>query len=244
MPVTDTLARDNGALDINTGTVQSPVWTPVGGINSWSPSPTLNRADTTKFSDQGNLAHLPASKGMTYTFTGFRQVDESTGARDAGQLACEQLSEQLGPDGIGQFRHSRAGGKVTVFFGSVTVTDGGGGNDDPDAWEIEIERTGVPTTTDAINALPAVVTSVTGTDNEDSAIIDWTDGEPEGDLFEIVIYDDVTGEIVKQVLVSEHPALVALEAGDYVAKVRARNDAGWSALSAASSKFTVTTSGI
>lgn len=233
MAVTDTLARDNGAVDIKV----AGVWVPIGGINSWSPSPTLNKADTSKFSNQGNLSHLPVSKGMSITLTGFRQVDHVTGDRDPGQVACENLMEQLGPDGIAEFRHSRAGGKVTVFKGSCTVTDGGGGNDDPDAWSVTIERSGIPTTT-TTTAVPAAVTSVAGTGGDDHVLIDWTDGSPAGDMFEVTIYDGAVP--VLSMFSSEHPVYVPLDADSYTAKVRAMNNSGWSAQSAASASFTVT----
>lgn len=235
--ITDALARDNGALDINTGSEQVPIWVPVGGINSWSPSPTLNRADTTKFSDQGHQSHLPASLGLSLTFGGFRQVDAANGQRDPGQAAVEELSQKLGPNGLAQFRHSRVGGKVTTFWASAAVTDGGGGNDDPDAWSVELQRSGTPTTSTPAD-LPTVVTAVTGTAGTEEAEITWTDGAKVGSLFEIVIEDE-TG-IVKQVIASEQPVLVQLEAGDYVARVRAQSNAGWNALSAPSSEFSVT----
>lgn len=236
MTVTDTLARDNGALEINTGTIAVPVWTPVGGLNTWSPSPEKNSADTTKFSNQGRKSHLVASRGDTFTFGGFRQVDEATGVRDAGQLACEALGDTVGQNSLGQFRHSRAGGKVSTFMASATVTDGGGGNDDPDAWQLELEMSGSATTTSPAG-LASVVTSVVGTPGTGEVEITWTDGVEVGDLFEITIFDGAA--IVKQAIGSEQPVLIQLAADSYTAAVRARNDAGWSALSTASSSFTV-----
>lgn len=237
MTVTDTLARDNGNLDINTGTIDTPVWTPVGGLNNWSPSPSVNRADTTKFAQNGRQSHLPASIGYSFTFSGFRQVDESTGNRDAGQLACEALMTQLGPDGLTTFRHSRAGGKVSTFLGSCVVTDGGGGNDDPDAWSVEITVSG-DITTSAPMDLPDAVTSVTGTGGTGEAEITWTNGSEVGTLFEVRIFlDDLPS---KTVYASEKPVLVQLAADTgYSAQVRAQNAQGWGPLSTVSGAFTV-----
>lgn len=233
MTITDTLARDNGALDIKDG----GNWIPVGGINSWSPSPEKNSADTTKFVNGGWKSHLPASRGLSLTFSGLKQVDESTGSRDPGQAACEALALQMGPSGIAEFRHSMAGGIVNIFEGSVNVTNGGGGNDDPDAWEIEIEMSGPPATT--TNApVPAAPTVPTATPDTGGVMIGWTDGSPAGDLFSVDIIK--AGAVVKTVLGSAKPIWVPLaNSTGYTATVRARNDAGWSDQSAATSSFTV-----
>ncbi len=239
MTVTDTLARDDGAWDINTGTAESPVWTPIGGLNSWSPSPSKNDADTTKFSNQGWQSHLPASRSLEHTLSGIVQVDPDTGERDAGQAACETLGRQMGVDGIGQFRHTMTGGTVNTFDASCNVTRGGGGNDDPSAWEVTVTMSGAPTTVLAAD-VPDVVTSVVGTGGNDFATVAWTDGAEVGTLFEVRIYDD-TSTLVASVISSSEPIYVPLAADTgYTARVRAQNEAGWSDLSAASATFTVT----
>lgn len=238
MSITDTLARDDGAFDINTGTKEAPVWTPIGGLNSWSPSPQKNDADTTKFSNQGWQSHLPASRGLEHTISGLVQVDPSTGDRDPGQAAVETLATKMGPDGIGQFRHTMTGGTVNTFEASVNVTRGGGGNDDPSAWEATLLMSGPPTTVLAA-AVPGKPTGVTGTDMEDAALIEWTNSTGDPSLFEVRIYDDQDA-LVESIITSSQPLYVELDPGDYTAAVRAQNAAGWSDLSDASSEFTVT----
>ena len=239
MTVTDTLARDDGAWDINTGTAGSPVWTPIGGLNSWSPSPSKNDADTTKFSNNGWQSHLPASRGLEHTLSGLVQVDPSTGARDAGQAACEKLALEMGVDGISQFRHTMTGGTVNVFDGSCNVTRGGGGNDDPSAWECTVTMSGAPVTTLAAD-VPDVVTSVIGTGGDDFATVTWTNGAEAGTLFEVRVYNNASA-LVASIISSSKPVYVPLAAASgYTARVRAQNDAGWSDLSTASASFTVT----
>lgn len=237
MTVTDTLARDDGAFDVNTGTEMSPVWTPIGGLNSWKPSPSKNDADTTKFSDGGWQAHLPASRSMEHTLSGLKQVDLSTGARDAGQSAVETLSGAMGVAGIGQFRHSMTGGTINIFKASVNATVGGGGNDDPSAWEATLTMTGPPATTLAA-PVPAAPTSVSGTGGTGEATITWTNGAGSPTLFEVRIFQSST--LIASVISSAKPVLVSgLSSGTYTAKVRAQNTAGWSDLSAASSNISV-----
>ncbi len=239
MTVTDQLARDDGAFDINTGTTASPVWTPIGGINSWAPSPSKNDADTTKFSDDGDQSHIPASHGMEYTISGLVQEDSDDGSRNAGQAAVEALALLKGPAGLTEFRHSSAGGTVNVFRASALVTRGGGGNDDPSAWEATLTRSGATTTTLAAG-VPGVPTSPAGTGGNDFATVDWTNGTGTPSLFEVSVYDD-TAALVASVISSSKPVYVPLVADTgYTAKVRAQNAAGWSALSAASATFTVT----
>lgn len=237
MTVTDTLARDNGTLEVNTGTPSVPVWTLVGGINSWSPSPTVNKADTSKFADKGRKTNMSVSTEDSFTFGGFRQVDEATGERDPGQLACELLSRDLGQDSRRLFRHTWAEGTVSTFEATATVTKGGGGNDDPDAWQIELQVSGDITTLEAVQ-VPDTPTTVVATPGDDEVEITWTNGASVGSLFVVEIFLD--GVPFKTVISSEKPVLVQLPADTgYTARVRAQNGAGWSMASTASSSFTV-----
>lgn len=240
MPVTDTLARDDGAWDINTGTEASPVWTPIGGLNSWTPSPGKNTADTTKFVNQGWGSHLVASRTLEHTLSGFVQVDPVTGVRDAGQAACENLARQMGVASIGQFRHTMTGGTVNTFSGSVQVSRGGGGNDDPSAWEVVIEMSGPPTTVLAA-AVPSTPTAPTATGGVGQATVNWTNGATVGTLFEVRIFNN-SGILVATHIGSGKPIIASgLSVGTgYTARVRAQNAAGWSDLSVASASFNVT----
>lgn len=146
MTVTEILARDHGQWDINTGTDATPTWVPIGGVNSWSHSPTGNDADTTTFDDQGRLSHLKASRGDEFTLSGLYQEDPDTGARDPGQEAVETLGAAVGYDSLKQFRLTSPGGIAKTFHASATVTIGGGGNDDPSKWEAKITVSGTITT--------------------------------------------------------------------------------------------------
>lgn len=140
---TDILSRDR-ARDwaINTGSVGSPTWTPIGGINKWSPSPKKNSTDTTKFSDDGWLSHLAASRGNSFTLSGLVQMDADDEVRDPGQDAVNALGQLMGADSRGQFQITGPGGGTLVFTATVNVTDGGGGNDDADPWSVELEVSG------------------------------------------------------------------------------------------------------
>lgn len=148
MPVVKTLARD-WDFHINTGTTATPAWVPINGINSHSWSVTKNDADTTTYDDEGWLSHLPASRGRSVTLSGIMMEDPDTGDRDPGQEACETHAEQIGPSGLRQFRVTSPAGTTIVGNASAQVTQGGGGNDDPSAWECVVTFSGAVTITPA-----------------------------------------------------------------------------------------------
>lgn len=138
-------ARD-WTFEINTGTVAVPVWTPVGGINSWSHSPTKNDTDTTTFDDDGRLSHMPISRSDAFGLEGLYSEDPADGTRDAGQEAIEAAAAAVGTAGLKQFRITSPGGTTKTFMASYNVTQGGGGNDDGTAWSAEITVDGAITT--------------------------------------------------------------------------------------------------
>lgn len=143
MTVTKILARDHGKnWEINTGTTSVPVWTKIKGINSWSPSPSKNDADTTDFDDDGRTAHMVASRGDEFTITGFYLEDPNDGTRDPGQSAVETLAAAVGYDSLKPVRFTSPGGNRLEFVASANVTIGGGGNDDPSAWEATLTVSG------------------------------------------------------------------------------------------------------
>lgn len=137
--ITKVLARDT-LIEILT--TAPSTYTQIKGINSIGLSPQTNRADTTDFDDDGDLAHIVASRGLQMTLEGFRMEDESGGDRDPGQAAVETLAEAKGNASIGTFRITSPGGEVWTFNASAEVTPMGGGNDDPSAWSATLETSG------------------------------------------------------------------------------------------------------
>lgn len=145
MAVTEVLARGFD-FELNTGTEAVPAWVAIGGVKSWSHSPQANDADTTDFDDEGRMAHMKASRGDEFTVTANYQEDEDDGSRDAGQEAAEAWADEIGPSSRKQFRITSPGGITKTFQSTATVKSGGGGNDDPNAWELTLKITGAITT--------------------------------------------------------------------------------------------------
>jgi hypothetical protein len=145
MAVTKILMRDVD-WHINTGTPGSPVWVPIGGIDSATHAVTKNDADSTDVDSAGRLEHMTVSRGDAFTLTGRRLEDYSGGARDAGQAACEAAGATLGVNSVArQLRATSPGGHTMIALCSYKVTPFGGGHNDFASWECEATVTGAAT---------------------------------------------------------------------------------------------------
>ena len=234
MAITECLAR-GFTFELNT---EGSTWVAVEGLNTWAHAPVANDADTTTFDDEGRMAHLKASRGDSFTLSGLYNEDPSTGSRATGQAAVEAWAALIGPDSIKNFRITSPGGNTKTFAASASVTNGGGGNDAPNAWSVVVTVSG-SITDSSVPAVPATPTSVSGTTGDDTfTIVSFTTSTGSPTAYEVVIYDAGVEEL--RVTSSAKPVYVpGLTNGTaYTAKVRAYNAGGWSALSTASSAFT------
>jgi hypothetical protein len=143
-------------------------WVPIKGINSFSPSPEANTADTTDFDSAGWNENMVASRGLSVSLEGLYLEDVANGDQDEGQEHVEYLGTLIGPASVGKFRMTSPGGRTKVFFATANVTSGGGGNDDPAAWSAELTVTGQP--------LDSTATLVTITVLPDAPTADLSDG--------------------------------------------------------------------
>lgn len=150
MAVTKYLARDltiaistGPGVDTIDGTADD-TWTAINGLNTLTHSPSTTRADTSSFDSAGRDEHLPASRGESWSLSGFSLEDVATGDRDPGQVAVEDLGKLVGPDGLGWFKITSPGGNTIIFQASAEVTIHGGGHNDAAAWGAELQVTGEP----------------------------------------------------------------------------------------------------
>jgi hypothetical protein len=151
MAAVKVLARGWKAEIQNPGNSQ---YVEIKGLNSLTFDSEKNDADTTDFDSQGNNEHLVASRGKSLSVEGFYLEDQTTKARDAGQLLVEALADGMGEDSLGNFRLTSPAGTVRYFVASANVTGIGGGNDDPTAWSAELAVSG------PMNLSPVAVTSI------------------------------------------------------------------------------------
>jgi len=141
MAITKFLARDL-TIEINTGSVGSPTWTHIGGLNTLSHSPSSTDAETTDFDSDGVPEHMKAERGDSWTLAGMALEDVSNGDRDPGQAAVEALALFMGPASLGQFRITSPGGNTDTFMASAEITRPGGGNNDPATWQAVVRCSG------------------------------------------------------------------------------------------------------
>lgn len=144
MAVTKVLARDY-IFELNTGTSETPSWVEINGVNSWSDTPQAVDADTTTFDEGGRQSHLKASRGNEFGLQGLILLDEADASRDPGQEAAETWADQIGPASLKEFRITDPAGGTYTMLASATVTRGGGGNDDPSAWNLAVKCSGTIT---------------------------------------------------------------------------------------------------
>ncbi|SET94683.1 hypothetical protein SAMN05421676_1129 [Salinibacillus kushneri] len=152
MPKRKVLARD-WTLEVQTETDETSgeaIYVPILGLNTLTFSSEKEDADTTSFDSNGHNEHLPASRGNSLTAEGLYLVDPETGERDPGQEAVEDLADQVGPDGLGNFKLTDPGGNVREFSASANLSDQGGGNTDPTSWGAELTVSGAITKTTAV----------------------------------------------------------------------------------------------
>jgi predicted secreted protein len=126
----------------------------IKGLNSLTFDSEKNDADITDFDSQGNNEHLVASRGKSLSVEGFYLEDQTTKARDPGQVLVEALADGMGEDSLGNFRLTSPAGTVRYFVASANVTGIGGGNDDPTAWSAELAVSG------AMNLSPVAVSGI------------------------------------------------------------------------------------
>ena len=100
MAVTKIPARDF-TIEIDSGVPGPPAWTPIGGLNSLTPSPSTNRADTTDFDSNGVAEHLVMERGLEFTVAGHHLEDALTGDRANRAIAApsEASSASVGFSG-------------------------------------------------------------------------------------------------------------------------------------------------
>lgn len=140
------LARDL-LIDINTGSIATPTWTPILGLTSLTHAPSTERADAGGFDTGGRKAHMVAERGDTWTLEGHKKVDPTDGAGDAGQEAVETLALAIGTAAEGQFRLTvpGTGADSYTFMATADATLPGGGTNDLAEWGAVIEVTGAVT---------------------------------------------------------------------------------------------------
>lgn len=139
------LARNHKAyINTNSSDYTAGTWIAISGINSITWSSEANTVDTTDFDSDGWMASFVVTRGATLSFEGHMLVDETTGARDSGQLMCEVAAHNFGQGGARYLKleavrstdRSAAIGSI-IILANLQRGDTGGGMEDLNSFNIE-----------------------------------------------------------------------------------------------------------
>ncbi len=140
------LSRDFD-ISVNTGTSGSPQWTPIAGLDedgiAWAEA--TREVDFMDADDGGWAKPVPLGRGFTVTLKGSRIEDAETGERDSGQAAVEAVMDEMGPDGLLEYKiesPAASGAEAITFKAWASVTPFGGS--DKATWGAELKGYGVP----------------------------------------------------------------------------------------------------
>jgi hypothetical protein len=120
-------------------------WTQIKGINKFSLDRNSVRTDTSDFLNDGVESGEIMARGAAAKLDGFF-LEDSTGARDPGQLNVETFSETTGAASVGDFRFISPNGKSFTFSATVDLNPWGGGNNEKTTWGAALIRTGAMVT--------------------------------------------------------------------------------------------------
>lgn len=124
------LSRDF-KIAINTGTIASPVWVPIRGLDEdgITITPSARETDFMDADDGGLAKPVIIGRGYGVALKGARLESATTGARDPGQQAVEAVADSVGLSAQRQFRiTSPASGTphTLTFMAGVSATAFGG----------------------------------------------------------------------------------------------------------------------
>lgn len=138
----DKILAKNFPIYINTGSESVPVWTQIKGINSVTRAPSTATVDGRDYDSGTRLEPMVVNRGDTFTASGFRMQDETTGTRDAGQAAVETSARLVGQAARSQYQIQGPGGTTITFNANAEVNDLGGGADDLATWSATLTVVG------------------------------------------------------------------------------------------------------
>lgn len=148
-PQQSTLAR-KWKLQINTGTVASPVWTDVNGVSEFTAGdPQGNLEDDNAYEDGGYTSQTKTALTWELSLTIMRRtIAGSTTTYDVGQEKLRALARTLGSTGVAYVRWFDRDGGAEAYsgFGEVTWEPQGGELTALESINVTIAGKGAPTT--------------------------------------------------------------------------------------------------
>lgn len=147
MTATQINARD---IVVEVQASDGTTWNEVKGFTTATFTPSANEevSDRTTFDSDGVYEQVVMQRGAQMKLEGDRLMDPDTGVVDAGQARCEALALLTGTASLGKLRFHYPGDvNWTVWTGTFSSGDQGGGNNDDVSWSMTVTRSGASTTT-------------------------------------------------------------------------------------------------
>jgi hypothetical protein len=126
-PLVATLAR-KFAVDVNTGSLNSPIWTRVKGVSGLNPTVDSNLEDDSDYDSDGWGSSTKTGMTWSLEITAMRKVGIESRAYDPAQEALRLAAERFGAAGSVQVRWYDRDGGPEAYRGVATVaysTEGG-----------------------------------------------------------------------------------------------------------------------
>jgi hypothetical protein len=145
---TEALLASELTLKINTGTEGAPTYTEIKGLDTITAFDNddvkTDMSTRTSVDADGHQVKesLIARRGRTISFTGKYLMDPDTDERDEGQEEFEDAAKATGRDSRKMFQFLFPDDSTASFYGTCSLTGGGGDKDDAYAWSGEIEVSG------------------------------------------------------------------------------------------------------
>lgn len=142
-----TLARD-WALQVNTGTTETPDWIFVRGLSKFAPQTTPTMQDDSDIDSEGYKSQIATALQMTFQGEGKRKGEKSGDVfqQDPGQAALRAVGRKMGLGNVIQARCWRTDGVQEGYESNFSVewTDVDGGNEDLDSFNFTMMSRGKP----------------------------------------------------------------------------------------------------
>lgn len=139
------VAARNAVVEISDG-LGTPTYYQIEGLKTLDRAESVTRTETTDFSSAGNHESWPMERTRTLKMTGSRQ-------KATGQKLVEALSDAFALAGVRAFRLTfpllpgESTAEKWLFSASAIVSAGGGGVNDIDKWDVDLEISGAITKT-------------------------------------------------------------------------------------------------
>lgn len=129
--------------DINTGTVETPVWSNVPDITGLTPNATPKLKDGTTYANKGSTSQSKTGEDFTLAIQ-VKGVKDETGEFQAELIALIEAADAVGGDNVLGYRYYHATSPSLAYEGTASVnwSRANTGNDDLEFFSFDLAGQG------------------------------------------------------------------------------------------------------